>query len=76
MACGLHLPETATVLDARGSMVHSSKGSLLSGEERFMSGFWIIEAASTEEALALAAEGSRSCGRPVEVRQLHGPAAG
>jgi hypothetical protein len=33
-----------------------------------LAGFWIIEAADVDVALALAADGSRACNRKVEVR--------
>ena len=38
--------------------------------DEYQSGFWIINAADHEEALALATEGSLACNRKVEVRAL------
>jgi len=35
-----------------------------------LGGFWIIEAADLDAALAIAARGSRACGGPVEVRSF------
>jgi hypothetical protein len=37
-----------------------------------MSGFWIIQADSLEQAQALAAEGSKACNRKVELRPFLG----
>jgi hypothetical protein len=34
----------------------------------WLGGFWIVEAADLDAALALAREGSAACGGPVEVR--------
>ena len=33
-----------------------------------LAGFWVLEASDLDEALKLAAEGSRHCNRKVEVR--------
>ena len=38
------------------------------GNEKYLAGFWIIEAADLDVALKLAAEGSKACNRKVEVR--------
>jgi riboflavin biosynthesis pyrimidine reductase len=38
------------------------------GNEKYLVGFWIIEAADLDVALKLAAEGSKACNRKVEVR--------
>jgi hypothetical protein len=37
-----------------------------------MAGFWVIEVADLDVALAWAARASTACGRPVEVRPTHG----
>ncbi len=37
-----------------------------------MSGFWIIQADSLEQAKSLAAEGSKACNRKVELRPFLG----
>jgi len=37
----------------------------------YLGGFWIIEAPDLDVALKLAAEGSKHCNRPVEVRPFH-----
>jgi len=36
--------------------------------KEYLGGFWIMEAADLDVALALAAEGSKACNRRVEVR--------
>ena len=67
-AAGLGAPKTATVIDNR----QDGKPLITDGPfvetKEYVAGFWIIEAASLEVALALAAEGSRCCKRRVEVR--------
>ena len=67
MAAGLVAPGDAVVIDNRGDAGSVSKGPLIESRE-YMSGFWVIEAASDAEALALASEGSKACNRKVEVR--------
>lgn len=74
MACGIAGPSTATVIDNRGGKGDVAMGTLFDADE-YLSGFWVIEAESREQAIALATEGSRCCNRKVEVRQLlQGPA--
>jgi hypothetical protein len=38
--------------------------------KEFLAGFWIIEAADLDAALALAADGSKACNRRLEVRPV------
>ena len=45
---------------------------LVTAQGEYMSGFWIIEADSREQAELLAAEGSRACNRRVELRPFLG----
>ncbi|HEV2527204.1 MAG TPA: YciI family protein [Thermomicrobiales bacterium] len=66
-AGGLGGPVTATVIDNRGEDVLLTDGPFLESKE-YVAGFWIIEAANLDEALRLAAEGSKHCNRKVEVR--------
>mgnify|MGYP003349625318 CR=1 FL=1 len=66
-AGGISGPTQATVIDNRSDAGLSQPGSLFDGDS-FYSGFWLIEAASHAEALALASAGSRACNRRVEVR--------
>ena len=45
---------------------------LVTAQGEYMSGFWIIEADSREQAELLAAEGSKACNRRVELRPFLG----
>jgi hypothetical protein len=66
-AGGLASPSTATVIDNRGGEAMVTDGPFLESKE-YLAGFWIIEAPDLDVALELAAEGSKSCNRKVEVR--------
>lgn len=66
-AGGLGFPDTATVVDNRDERNVFSDGPFVESKE-FLAGFWIIEAPDLDVALALAADGSKACGRKVEVR--------
>ena len=70
-AGGLGAPSTATVIDNRGGEAVFTDGPFLESKE-YLVGFWIIEAADLDVALKLAADGSKSCNRKVEVRPLLG----
>ena len=67
MAEGLASPRASVVVDNRGGAGLVTPGPL-HDTEQYVSGFWIIEAADRDAALALAAEGSRACNRVVELR--------
>ena len=66
-AAGVGAPHTATVIDNRGEQAIFTDGPFVESKE-YMAGFWIIEAPDLDVALKLAAEGSKSCNRKVEVR--------
>jgi hypothetical protein len=66
-AGGLGGPSTATVIDNRGEEAMITDGPFLESKE-YLVGFWIIEAADLDEALKLAAAGSKACNRKVEVQ--------
>ncbi|HEX7301755.1 YciI family protein [Lentzea sp.] len=66
-AGGLAAPATATVVDSRDGEALVTDGPFLESKE-YLAGFWIIEAPDLDVALALAADGSRSCHRKIEVR--------
>ena len=66
-AGGLGAPSTATVIDNRGGEVLFTDGPFVESKE-YLAGFWILEAPDLDVALKLAAEGSESCHRKVEVR--------
>ena len=46
------------------------------GNEKYLAGFWIIEAAGLDVALKLATEGPKACNRKIEVRRDAAKAAG
>jgi hypothetical protein len=71
MAEGLASPRASVVIDNRGGAEAVTPGPL-HDTEQYISGFWIIEAADRDAALALAAEGSRACNRVVELRPFYG----
>jgi hypothetical protein len=68
-AAGLAAPSAATVIDNRGEEALITDGPFLESKE-YLAGFWIIEAADLDVALALATEGSKACNRKVEVRPI------
>lgn len=70
-AAGLTGPSTATVVDGRHGEAVLTDGPYLESKE-FIIGFWIIEAADLDVALRLAAQGSESCNRRVELRPILG----
>ncbi|WP_109472038.1 YciI family protein [Ornithinimicrobium cavernae] len=69
-ADGLEPAATATTVDGQGDKPVITDGPYLEAKEQ-LGGFWVIEAADLDEALALAAEGSRACRGTVEVRPFH-----
>jgi hypothetical protein len=66
-AGGLGAPISATVIDNRGEETMFTDGPFVESKE-YLAGFWVMEAADLDEALKLAAEGSKACNRKVEVR--------
>ncbi len=66
-AGGLGAPDPARVVDNRGAEAVVTDGPFVEAKE-WLAGFWIIEAPDLDEAVRLAAEGSRACNRKVEVR--------
>jgi hypothetical protein len=70
-AGGLAAPSTATVIDNRGDEALFTDGPFLESKE-YLAGFWIMEARDLDDALKLAAEGSKACNRKVEVRPFLG----
>ena len=64
---GLHPADTATTVDGTGPEVVTSDGPFAETKEQ-IGGFWVIEAADLDEALAWAAKGSTACRNKVEVR--------
>src|SRR5690349_11161118 len=66
---GLHAPDTATVLRASDGDVLVTDGPYPEGKEH-VGGFWIIQAADLDEALAWARKATVACTLPVEVRPM------
>lgn len=66
-ADGLEPPASATTVDGRGESPVFTDGPYLETKE-YLNGFWVIDAADLDEALALAARGSKACRGTVEVR--------
>jgi hypothetical protein len=66
-ADGLEPATTATTVDGQGERPAFTDGPYLETKEH-LGGFWIIEAADLDVALALAAQGSKACRGTVEVR--------
>ncbi|HET9945703.1 MAG TPA: YciI family protein [Actinomycetes bacterium] len=66
-AGGLGSPDAATVIDNRNGQAVITDGPFLESKEH-LAGFWVIEAADLDAALALAADGSKACNRKLEVR--------
>lgn len=68
-AGGLQPIEQSTTVDASGAQPIVTDGPFAESKE-YLGGFWIIEAADLDAALAWATEGSRACEGKVEVRPL------
>ncbi len=66
-AGGLELPDTATVVRADGDETLLTDGPFAESKEH-LGGFWVIEAADLDAALAWAGKATRACAGPVEVR--------
>lgn len=64
---GLTEPSTATVVDGTGAEPIFTDGPYLESKEYF-AGLWVVDVPDLDAALKLAAEGSKACGRKVEVR--------
>jgi hypothetical protein len=71
LAIGLESPKDAVVVDGTGDQFSSTPGPLVDSAE-FAAGIWIIEVANKEQALQLAAEGSKACNRRIELRPIIG----
>ena len=66
-AGGLHPISSATVVDGTAEEPLVTDGPYLESRE-YLGGFWVLEAADLDEALALAKEASTACSHAVEVR--------
>ena len=70
-AGGLEPPTNATVVDNANGQNLITDGPFSEAKEQ-LGGFWVIEAADLDEALAIAARGSFACKGKVEVRPFQG----
>jgi hypothetical protein len=66
-AGGLHPATTATVVRAEGGELVTTDGPFAETKEQ-LGGFWVIQAADLDAALAWAAKATVACRGPVEVR--------
>jgi len=66
-AGGLERIETATCVDGRNGGNVVTDGPFIESKE-ILGGFWVLECADLDEALALAREASAACEGKVEVR--------
>ena len=64
---GLHPASSATVVRSSAGDVSMTHGPYAESKEQ-MGGFWVLEAADVDAALAWAAKGAAACMGPVEVR--------
>ena len=71
LAGGLASPGTAIVIDNRAGADIVTDGPLADLAE-YPSGFWIVDVPDRDVARQLAADGSRSCNRKVELRPFLG----
>jgi hypothetical protein len=71
LAVGLQSPNQASVVDARGGGVTTTAGPLHELTE-YAAGIWVIDVENKEQALELAAEGSKACNRKIELRPIIG----
>jgi hypothetical protein len=70
LATGLYANAKSVVVDNRDGHDLVAEGPLNDTAE-WMSGFWIVDVPSHEEALRVAKLGSQACYRRVEVRAFH-----
>lgn len=68
---GLMPASSATVVDATGPEVVTTDGPYLETKE-YLGGFWVIEAADLDAALAWSRDASAACRGQVEVRPFQG----
>ncbi len=66
-AGGLHPASTATVVRSQDGEVLTTDGPFAETKEQ-LGGFWVINAADLDAALAWAAKAAEACMAPVEVR--------
>ena len=70
-AAGLHPASSATVVRSSAGQVSMTDGPYAESKEQ-MGGFWVVDAADLDAALAWARKGAAACEAPVEVRPIQG----
>ena len=70
-AAGLHPASSATVVRSSGGVVSMTDGPYAETKEQ-MGGFWMIDVADLDAALAWAGKAAAACEGPVEVRPAQG----
>jgi hypothetical protein len=68
-AGGLHPPSTAVTIDNTGESLQRVEGPFVDAPE-YLGGFWVIDVATHEDAVAWAAKASEALTSRVEVRAL------
>jgi hypothetical protein len=68
-AAGLHPAASATVVRSAGGEVSMTDGPYAESKEQ-MGGFWVVDAADLDRALAWAQKGAAACEAPVELRPI------
>lgn len=71
MAEGIQSPSQAVLIDNRAEVGLIQEGPLHQLDE-YVSGFWVIETQTTDEAKEIASRASLACNRKVELRPLFG----
>jgi|SRR5690349_17386736 hypothetical protein len=66
-AGGLEPPQSATMVDGTGATAVVTDGPFAETKEH-LGGFWVLEIPDLDAALKLAAEASKACALPLEVR--------
>jgi hypothetical protein len=70
-AGGMHPASTATVVREQGGRVVTTDGPFLEVKEH-LGGFYVIQAADLDAALAWASQATVACQAPIEVRPFQG----
>ena len=68
---GLADASASTVVDGSGAAPIFTDGPYVESKE-YIVGLWIVEVADLDAALKLAVEGSKACGRRIEIRPVRG----
>lgn len=74
-AGGLYPSSTATTLRVKNGEVITTDGPYAEGKEQ-VGGFWVLQAANLDDALAWARKATVACGVPVELRPFQDEPAG